>query len=162
MYYRLEKERDSYRQFEANLKSLQEELTKVKQDLPNRENRQIKLSTNNASTQTEKCNNETTKQSNDHENRELQNLVHEQKLRIEELTLRAVRLSRQLEEAQLIKYTTSEMKPMTPVQPSKTIVSESSSTDDIIQDAKQRLKRLEEETMKADHCYLNSMIISPL
>ncbi|XP_015117254.1 golgin subfamily A member 6-like protein 22 [Diachasma alloeum] len=163
---RLEKERDSYRHFEANLKNLQEELIKVKQDLPNKENRETKdsrKSTNEASTQTEKCNNETNKQLNDQEKRELQNLVHEQKLRIEELTLRAVKLSRQLEEAQLIKYANSEvMKAIPPVQPSKTVLSESSSTDDIIQDAKQRLKRLEEETMKADNCYLNAMITSPL
>ncbi|XP_063988882.1 ribonuclease Y-like [Diachasmimorpha longicaudata] len=163
---RLELERDSYRQFEVNLKNLQEELAKVKQVLPNKETRELqgsKKSTNEASTQTEKCNNETNKQLNDQEKRELQNLVHEQKLRIEELTLRAVKLSRQLEEAQLVKYTSSDVtKVILPVQSSRTVLSESSCTDEIIQDAKQRLKRLEEETMKADNCYLNSMITSPL
>ncbi|XP_011296751.1 PERQ amino acid-rich with GYF domain-containing protein 2-like [Fopius arisanus] len=168
---RLEKERDSYRQFEANLKNLQEELVKVKQELVNKENREsrekepgdLKRRTSEASTQTEKCTNETNKQSNDHEKQELQNLVQEQKLRIEELTLRVVKLSRQLEEAQLMKYTNNEVvRSIPPVQASKTILSESSSTDDIIQDAKQRLKRLEQETIKADNCYLNSMITSPL
>uniref|UniRef100_A0A6V7KBE7 Uncharacterized protein n=1 Tax=Bracon brevicornis TaxID=1563983 RepID=A0A6V7KBE7_9HYME len=159
---RLERERDSYRQFEANLKKLQEELLKVKQELSTKDN--IRVNTTSVSVQTEKCNNQMMELSNDQEKRELQNLVHEQKLRIEELTLRAVRLSRQLEEVQLFKYTTTNDsgKSLKNSQPSKTILSESSSTDDVIQDAKQRLKRLEEETLKADQFYFNSIIKSPL
>ena len=89
------------------------------------------------------------------ENQELGILVKQQQARIEQLTLRAVRLSRQLEEAQLSK--TNMLQISTPVMKVKTntIVSESSSTEDLLQDAKMRLRRLEEESAKADQYYYN-------
>ena len=94
------------------------------------------------------------------ENQELNSLVRQQQSRIEQLTLRAVRLSRQLEEAQLLKANILEMStPVTKIR-ANTIVSESSSTEDILQDAKMRLKRLEEESSKADQYYYNYMTSS--
>lgn len=94
------------------------------------------------------------------ENQELNSLVRQQQLRIEQLTLRAVRLSRQLEEVQLFKANMLETStPVTKVK-SNIVVSESSSTEDVLQDAKMRLTRLEEESSKADQYYYNYMTYS--
>lgn len=88
---------------------------------------------------------------------EFRNLIKEQKSRIEQLTLRAVQLTRKLEEAHLLKLTSKET-PLSSNVHANTIVSESSSTEDILQDAKMRLKRLEEESLKADQYYYNYII----
>lgn len=146
--------------FETNLKKLQEELVKVQQDLPNKQ-KEFKIQTHEAHTQTEAVNNFLERLTIDDDKRELQNLVREQQLRIEELTLRAIRLTRQLEEAQLIKSTAIEItQPNVKFSKFHTVLSENSSTDDIIQDAKQRLKRLEEESFKADRNYFNCVATS--
>lgn len=84
------------------------------------------------------------------EKEELTILVKEQQQRIEQITQRALQLSRQIEDTRLLKPVTE-----TPNQVQHTVISESSSTEDILQDAKLRLKRLEEESLKADQHYYN-------
>ena len=88
------------------------------------------------------------------EKKDLNGLVEEQQSRIEQLTLKVVSLSRKLEEAQL-QQRVNVHTPIIRVTNTNTIISETSSTEDILQDAKMRLRRLEEETMKADQYYLN-------
>lgn len=88
------------------------------------------------------------------EKKELVKLLHDQQLKIDELTQYAIQLSRRLEEIHqsrsiLIEDTAIPKKAVY----TNTIVSESSSTEDILQDAKLRLKRLEEESIKADRFY---------
>ncbi|XP_033217680.1 GRB10-interacting GYF protein 2 [Belonocnema kinseyi] len=149
---RLEKERNSYRQFETDLKKLQEELSKVKRDFPS--------TTRNMSRDMHVQTDLESYTVLIRENQELNSLVRQQQSRIEQLTLRAVRLSRQLEEVHLFK--TNMFETSTPVTKVKNnaVVSESSSTEDILQDAKMRLKRLEEESSKADQNYYNYMTFS--
>ncbi|CAD6225761.1 GSCOCG00005712001-RA-CDS [Cotesia congregata] len=160
---RLQNEQDSYKIFETNLKKLQEELAKVQKELSSKnEEKVIQICTHEVSTQTEIKDSEKIIINNcDDEKRQLQSLVQEQQLRIEELTLRAIRLSRQLEEAQLLKPVIEVTRPVFS-KTLTTVLSESSSTDDIIQDAKQRLKRLEEESLKADQSYFNCITGLPL
>ncbi|XP_003706485.1 uncharacterized protein LOC100882527 [Megachile rotundata] len=87
------------------------------------------------------------------EKEELTALVQDQQSKIEQITQRALQLSHQIEEIRLLRPTNIEV----PIQTvnANTIVSESSSTEDILQDAKLRLKRLEEESLKADQYYYN-------
>lgn len=87
------------------------------------------------------------------EKEELTALVQDQQSKIEQITQRALQLSHQIEEIRLLRPTNIEV----PVQTvnANTVVSESSSTEDILQDAKLRLKRLEEESLKADQYYYN-------
>lgn len=162
---RLQKERDGYRKFESDLKKLQEELIKVKKELPNAgTNRSI--ITKNIQTQTNFDNDAIDRgerRLHNQEKQELTSLIREQQSRIEELTLRAVQLSRQLEEANLLKSAIVDVPaPVVRVVNMNTIISESSSTDDILHDAKMRLKRLEEESSKADQYYYNCIITSPI
>ncbi|KAK0097085.1 hypothetical protein PV326_003374 [Microctonus aethiopoides] len=157
---RLEKEKDNNRIFETNLKKLQDELIKV-QDFPTK-SKECRVQTQEASTQTQSSVTFTNTLIIDDEKRELQSLVQEQQSRIEELTLRAVRLSRQLEEAQLIKCSSDVARPLMQLSKMHTVLSESSSTDELIQDAKQRLKRLEEESLLAEENYMNCVNTSPL
>ena len=147
---RLEKERDSYRKFEGDLKKLRDELTKAKKDLPSGEANDDAMSCRDVQVQTDLFGSE--KLIIKRERAELSSLVKVQQSRIEQLTRRSVSLSRQLEEAQLLKRRSSiETNTAAP----NTVLSESSSTEDILQDAKLRLRRLEEENLKADQCYFN-------
>lgn len=90
--------------------------------------------------------------------KELVKLLHDQQLKIDELTQYAIQLSRRFEEIHQSRSTLIE-DPMITKKAlyTNTIVSESSSTEDILQDAKLRLKRLEEESIKADRFYYNSI-----
>ncbi|XP_057340030.1 repetitive organellar protein-like [Microplitis mediator] len=164
---RLQKDNDGYKIFETNLKKLQDELAKVQIELSNKSKDCKVIRTHEVSTQTDVVdkigdNNNDDNNNDEEEKKQLQSLVQEQQLRIEELTLRSVRLSRQLEEAQLVKPVVHVDVTRSLFSKTQTILSESSSTDDIIQDAKQRLKRLEEESLKADQSYLNCITGLPL
>ncbi|XP_043479717.1 golgin subfamily A member 6-like protein 2 isoform X2 [Leptopilina heterotoma] len=145
---RLEKERDSYRKFETDLQKLRDELLKVKREFPtlNKNDYRDMHTQTDFESFTNLC----------RENEELNSLVKQQQARIEQLTLRAVRLSRQMEETQLVKRNILELpNPVIQLTKNSTIVSESSSTEDLIQDAKMRLKRLEEESTKADQYFFD-------
>lgn len=143
------------------MKKLQDELVKV-QDFPTK-SKECRVQTQEASTQTQSSVTFTNTLIIDDEKRELQSLIQEQQSRIEELTLRAVRLSRQLEEAQLIKCSSVDVaRPLMQLSKMHTVLSESSSTDELIHDAKQRLKRLEEESLLAEENYMNCVNTSPL
>jgi len=83
---------------------------------------------------------------------ELTNLVEEQRLKIEQITQRSAQLSRQLDEVRLLQPIEMPIS-ITRIASTNAIVSESSSTEDILQDAKMRLKRLEEESSKADQYF---------
>ncbi|XP_034943291.1 uncharacterized protein [Chelonus insularis] len=162
---RPEKDQDNYQLFKSDLKKIQEESAKVQREIFTKnknENLIIKISKREICTQTEVQGDVNYEIRKDDEKLELQNLVEKQKLRIEELTLRAIRLARQLEETQLVKSSTVEIiKPKVQMSKINSVLSESSSTDDIIQDAKQRLKRLEEESLKADQSYFNCITNFP-
>lgn len=158
----MQKERDSYRTFEGDMKKLQEELDKVKNEIPCKSVNAVTVK-RDACAQTEIFNSATTVEDLrllNEEKYELSSLVREQQLRIEELTSRAVTLSRQLEEAQFSQ--TPDINPSRSVRNANvnTIFSESSSTEDILQDAKMRLRRLEEESLRADR-YFHNCITSP-
>ncbi|XP_078040932.1 uncharacterized protein LOC144472095 [Augochlora pura] len=91
------------------------------------------------------------------EKEELNALIQDQQLRIEQITQRALQLSRQIEGIRVLRPTIE-----VPTQTNgNTVISECSSTEDILQDAKLRLKRLEEESMKADQYYYNFINNSP-
>ncbi|XP_051169345.1 uncharacterized protein LOC127286797 [Leptopilina boulardi] len=151
---RLEKERDSYRKFETDLKKLQDELLKVKREFPISKKNDYR----DMHTQTDFESFINLKR----ENEELNSLIKQQQSRIEQLTLRAVRLSRQMEETQLEKRNCLELpiNPIVQLTKNNTIFSESSSTEDLIHDAKMRLKRLEEESTKADQYYYDYITTS--
>ncbi|XP_011637021.1 plectin-like [Pogonomyrmex barbatus] len=149
---RLQKERDSYRKFEGGLKKLQRELIKMQKEMSQRmSNKCAQNNLKNIHVQTDiedhmimdEC------KTLQKEKLELTNLVEEQRSRIERITQHSALLSRQLEEVRLLQAI--EM----PVVNTNAIISESSSTDDILQDAKMRLKRLEEESSKADQYFCN-------
>ncbi|KAL0131563.1 hypothetical protein PUN28_002834 [Cardiocondyla obscurior] len=154
---RLQRERDSYRKFEGGLKKLQRELGKMQREMSQgltnqcaqNNLRDIHVQTDAESRAIiDEC------KTLQRQKLELTNLVKEQRSRIEQITQRSAQLSRQLEEVRLLQ--TNEM-PISRVINTNAIVSESSSTDDILQDAKMRLKRLEEESSKADQ-YFNSFV----
>lgn len=143
---------------ETNLKELKDELTKLK----TKSSSDIK--TVETSIQTDECyfNNEAINYSNSKNTQELQMIIQDQQLRIEKLTVRVMSLSQQIE-AQFSKNLINEVSgPTTQTQCLPKNICESSSTDDIIQDAKNRLKRLKEETIKADQRYFNSIVSLPL
>ncbi|XP_025263243.1 uncharacterized protein LOC105253566 isoform X2 [Camponotus floridanus] len=151
---RLQRERDSYKKFEGGLKKLQRELVKMQKEMPQSAmNQCAQNNVRDIHVQTDleiraiidEC------RILQQEKLELTNLVQEQRSRIEEITLRSVQLSRQLEEARTIGVEI----PVPVTQTNATIVSESSSTEDILQDAKMRLKRLEEESLRADKHFSN-------
>ena len=85
------------------------------------------------------------------EKEKLNTLIQEQQLRIEQITQRALRLSRQLEGIRSLRPTEVPTQTVN----ANAVISENSSTEDILQDAKMRLKRLEEESLKADQYYYN-------
>lgn len=93
------------------------------------------------------------------EKEELNALIQDQQLKIEQITQRALQLSRQIEGIRSLRSTNIEIPTQTVN--INTIISESSSTEDILQDAKLRLKRLEEESLKADQYYYNFINNSP-
>ncbi|CAK9818861.1 hypothetical protein ANTQUA_LOCUS9946 [Anthophora quadrimaculata] len=93
------------------------------------------------------------------EKEELTALIQAQKLRIEQITQRALQLSRQVEGIRSLRPTSVEVPTQTIN--ANTVISESSSTEDILQDARLRLKRLEEESLKADQYYYNFINSSP-
>ncbi|XP_076757469.1 uncharacterized protein LOC143427318 [Xylocopa sonorina] len=93
------------------------------------------------------------------EKEELTALIRDQQLRIEQITQRALQLSRQVEGIRSLRPINVEVAAQTGNV--NTIISESSSTEDILQDAKLRLKRLEEESLKADQYYYNFINNSP-
>ncbi|OAD60085.1 hypothetical protein WN48_06616 [Eufriesea mexicana] len=93
------------------------------------------------------------------EKEELTVLIQDQQLRIEQITQRALQLSRQIEGIHSLKPTNVEVPAQ--IVNANTVISESSSTEDILQDAKLRLKRLEEESLKADQYYYNFLNNSP-
>ncbi|XP_012279997.1 reticulocyte-binding protein 2 homolog a [Orussus abietinus] len=161
---RLQRERESNRTFEEDLKKLQEELEKVKREFPKIE-KSGKIPTKDVQIQTDQdsyTSDQQEKRLLNREKQELSSLIREQQSRIEELTLRAVRLSRQLEEARLSRSTNADIQsPVLQIVNRQTVISESSSTEDILQDAKMRLKRLEEESLRAEQYYYSCIIASP-
>lgn len=91
------------------------------------------------------------------EKEKLNALIQEQQLKIEQITQRALQLSRQVEGIRSLRPTEVPTQTIN----ANTVISESSSTEDILQDAKMRLKRLEEESLKADQHYYNFINKSP-
>ncbi|XP_053989218.1 centrosomal protein of 63 kDa-like isoform X1 [Hylaeus volcanicus] len=87
------------------------------------------------------------------EKEELTALIKDQQLKIEQITQRALQLCRQIEGIRTLRPTSVEIPTQTAN--TNTVISESSSTEDILHDAKLRLKRLEEESLKADQYYYN-------
>ncbi|XP_046623809.1 uncharacterized protein LOC124306817 [Neodiprion virginianus] len=153
---RLQKERVSYRTFEGDVKKLQEELIKVRNEIP-AQSAMFSTIKKDECVQTDisvSASNVEVRLLNE-EKQELTNLIREQQSRIEELTLRVVTLSRQLEEALLSRASNS--KNMN----ANNGYSESSSTEDILQDAKMRLRRLEAESLRADQYFQSCITISP-
>lgn len=151
---RLQRERDSYKKFEGGLKKLQRELVKMQKEMPqqgasNQNNvRDIHVQTDLESRSIiDEC------RMLQRENLELTTLVQEQRSKIEEITLHSLQLARQLEVARSIGVE----RPSKAVSADEAIVSECSSAENLLQDAKMRLKRLEEETAKVDK-YFGSLI----
>ncbi|KAJ8674996.1 hypothetical protein QAD02_010782 [Eretmocerus hayati] len=155
---RLEQERSSYSQFQGNFKKLQEELSKAKKGVPESQ-QSCNLSMKDVEIQTEFESFVLARSENNllsQEKQDLNGLVQAQQSRIDQLSLRVVHLTRKLEETQLrspnnIGFSPSIIK----VVNTNTVISDNSSTEDILQDAKMRLRRLEEESMKADQYYTN-------
>ncbi|KYM83305.1 hypothetical protein ALC53_06204 [Atta colombica] len=152
---RLQRERDSYRKFESGLKKLQRELIKMQKEMSQSTSNQyaqnnlkdIYVQTDSQSrTIMDEC------RTLQREKLELTNLVEMQRSRIEQITQRSIQLSHQLEEVHLLQPFKMSV-PVTRIVSTNAIVSESSSTEDILQDAKTRLKRLEEESSKADQYF---------
>ncbi|XP_018369779.1 PREDICTED: spindle assembly abnormal protein 6 homolog isoform X2 [Trachymyrmex cornetzi] len=152
---RLQRERDSYRKFESGLNKLQRELVKMQKEMSRSTSNQyaqnnlrdIYVQTDRESrTIMDEC------RTLQREKLELTNLVKMQRSRIEQITQRSVQLSHQLKEVRLLQPFEMPV-PVTRIVSTNAIVSESSSTEDILQDAKTRLKRLEEESSKADQYF---------
>ncbi|XP_014481235.1 PREDICTED: uncharacterized protein LOC106747823 isoform X2 [Dinoponera quadriceps] len=152
---RLQKERDSYRKFEGDLKKLQRELVKMQKEMSQGAPSQNCQATDvrNIHVQTESRALMDECKALQREKVELSNLVQEQRTRIEQITMRSVQLSRQLEEVRSLRSVVGVEAPVVSVSANAIVVSESSSTEDILQDAKMRLKRLEEESSKADQYF---------
>ncbi|EFN80498.1 uncharacterized protein LOC105186786 isoform X1 [Harpegnathos saltator] len=155
---RLQKERNSYRKFEDDLKKLQRELVKMQKELSQGAQNQCGQTTSvrniHVQTDLENCTLMDECKALQREKLELSNLVQEQRSRIEQITLRSVQLSRQLEEMRSLRSIVDVEVPVSVTGVgANVIVSESSSTEDILQDAKMRLKRLEEESSKADQYF---------
>ncbi|KOX73448.1 hypothetical protein WN51_14494 [Melipona quadrifasciata] len=91
------------------------------------------------------------------EKEKLNAVIQKQRLRIKAITQLALQLFRQVEEVRSLGVTEVPTQTIN----ANTVISESSSTEDILQDAKMRLKRLEEESLKADQYYYNFINKSP-
>ena len=145
---RLQREHSNYKNLEEDLKNLQEQ--KKSQTVRSVE---VQADFTSDILQEEKIKALTK------EKEELSTIVQDQQLKIEQITQRALQLSRQIEGLRSLRPISVEV----PTQTTNinTIISESSSTEDILQDAKLRLKRLEEESLKADQYYYNFINNSP-
>lgn len=152
----MQKERDSYRKVENDLKKLQQEFTKMQKEMSQDVSKQCVQNVRNIHVQTDLENRTIIDECRtlQREKLELTNLVQEQRSLIEKITQRSAQLSRQLEEIRLLQ-SVQVPSSMIHVTSANAIVSESSSTEDILQDAKMRLKRLEEESSKADQYFCN-------
>ena len=148
---RLQREQSNYKKLEEDLKNLQEQ----KKVSTSQNVRSVEVQTDFTSDilQEEKIKALTK------EKEELSTVVQDQQLKIEQITQRALQLSRQIEGLRSLRPISVEVPAQTPNV--NTIISESSSTEDILQDAKLRLKRLEEESLKADQYYYNFINNSP-
>ncbi|KAG7190151.1 hypothetical protein KM043_006281 [Ampulex compressa] len=158
---RLQREQDYHTRFEQDLKKLQDLCTSQQEPL---HDKPIVIEVKNVQVQTDleiNVEKENKIQILTKEKQDLTNLVQEQRSRIDQISLRAIQLSRQLEEMHIAKPIAVEIS--TPVMQANanTVISESSSTEDILQDAKMRLTRLEEESLKADRYYYNFIGTSP-
>lgn len=149
----MQRERDSYRKFEGGLKKLQRELVKMQKEMSQSTNqcaqnnlRDIHVQTDAENRMMDEC------RILQRQKLELTNLVEEQRSKIEQITQHSAQLSRQLEEMRLLQPIEMPIS-MARIVNANAIVSESSSTEDILQDAKMRLKRLEEESSKADQYF---------
>lgn len=149
----MQRERDSYRKFEGGLKKLQRELVKMQKEMSQSTNqcaqnnlRDIYVQTDVENRIIDEC------KTLQRQKLELTNLVEEQRTKIEQITQHSAQLSRQLEEMRLLQPIQMPIS-MAQILNTNAIVSESSSTEDILQDAKMRLKRLEEESSKADQYF---------
>ena len=137
---------------------MQDELSKVKREIPQTE-RSCNFSVKDVQVQTDfesfvLARNE--RNLLNQEKQDLHGLVQEQQSRIDQLTTRVVYLLRKLEERQLQRSRNAEVpSSIIKVVNTNTVISESSSTEDILQDARMRLRRLEDETMNADKYYFN-------
>lgn len=161
----LAREADRLQREKDNCKTLEENLTKMRKQkgvqvgLPAETSSQ---SLRNIEVQTDFVNDILQKEQIDvltKEKEELNVLIQDQQLRIEQITQRAVQLSRQVEGIRSLRPVNVDGRTQTVN--GNTIISESSSTEDILQDAKLRLKRLEEESLKADQYYYNFINNSP-
>lgn len=153
----MQRERDSYKKFESGLKKLQRELIKMQKEMSQGTSNQCAQSNlRNIHVQTDVESRTIMDECRilQREKLELTNLIEEQRSKIEQITQRSAHLSRQLEEVRLLQPTEMSVS-VTRVVSANAIVSESSSTEDILQDAKMRLKRLEEESSKADQYFCN-------
>ncbi|TGZ53548.1 uncharacterized protein [Temnothorax longispinosus] len=154
---RLQRERDSYRKFEGGLKKLQRELVKMQKEVSQgtaNQCAQNNLRDIHVQTDTENRTIMDECRTLQRQKLELTNLVEEQRSKIEQITQRSAQLSRQLEEVRLFQPIEMPIS-VARIVSANAIVSESSSTEDILQDAKMRLKRLEEESSKADQYFCN-------
>ncbi|XP_071575363.1 uncharacterized protein [Temnothorax nylanderi] len=154
---RLQRERDSYRKFEGGLKKLQRELVKMQKEVSQGTTNQCAQNNlRDIHVQTDAENRTIMDECRtlQRQKLELTNLVEEQRSKIEQITQRSAQLSRQLEEVRLFQPIEMPIS-VARIVSANAIVSESSSTEDILQDAKMRLKRLEEESSKADQYFCN-------
>ncbi|XP_012221047.1 epidermal growth factor receptor substrate 15 homolog [Linepithema humile] len=149
---RLQREQDSYKTVENDLKKLQQEFIKMQKEMSQDVSKQSVQNIRNIHVQTDLENRTIIDECRtlQQEKLELTNLVREQRSMIEQITQRSAQLLRQLEKIRLLQSNS-----MVRVTSANAIVSESSSTEDILQDAKMRLKRLEEESSKADQYFCN-------
>ncbi|XP_068985246.1 centriole and centriolar satellite protein ofd1-like [Bombus flavifrons] len=155
---RLQREQDDHRKLEEQLKKTCDQKGVQTEDLVESSNHYLR----NIEIQTDIVND--IKQEDKievltREKEELNALIQDQQLRIEQITQRALQLSQQVEGIRSLRPINIEV----PTQTVNTniVISESSSTEDILQDAKMRLKRLEEESLKADQYYYNFINNSP-
>ncbi|XP_043259254.1 reticulocyte-binding protein 2 homolog a-like [Colletes gigas] len=151
---RLQREQNDCKKLEEDLKKLQEE-EKTKKISTSRNLKNIDIQTDFVIDllQEDKIKMLTK------EKEELTTLIEDQQLKIEQITQRALQLCRQIEGIHALKSTSIDAPAQTVN--TNTIISESSSTEDILQDAKLRLKRLEEESLRADQYYYNFINNSP-
>lgn len=153
----MQRERDSYRKFEGGLKKLQRELVKIQKEMSQgtTTNQCVQNNLRDIHVQTDEPESHTIMdecKTLQRQKLKLTNLVEEQQSKIEQITQRSAQLSRQLEEVRLLQPIEMPIS-VTRIVSANAIVSESSSTEDILQDAKMRLKRLEEESFKADQYF---------
>ncbi|XP_031849084.2 uncharacterized protein LOC116434484 [Nomia melanderi] len=152
--YRLQKEQNGCKKLEEDLRQLQEQKKVIEESTSQHvQNMEVQTDFTINALQEDKVRILTK------EKEELNALIQDQQLKIEQITQRALQLSRQIEGIRVLRPTNTEIPTQTAN--TNTVISESSSTEDILQDAKLRLKRLEEESLKADQYYYNFINNSP-